>query len=430
MGSKLKPRESILRDKPVLGWVLYDWGNSAFATTVMAGFFPVFFKQFWSTGVEPTVSTARLGAANSLAGVMVALAAPVLGAMADRGILRKKFLVVFACIGIAATISLFWIGPGRWPAAMLVYILAVIGFSGGNLFYDSLIVTIGDSSQFDTISSLGYAAGYLGGGLLFTINVLMVLNPKAWGFDGISDATRFSFLTAGLWWGIFSVPLGFIRERPGRAKFSAVTLTAEGLKRLRITFKSIRSYRPVMIFLAAYWLYIDGVGTVIRMAVDYGMSIGLHSNHLILALLITQFVGFPSALVFAHIGTKYGARRGITICLWVYLAVTVWASLMDSAAEFFLLALLIGMVQGGIQALSRSYYARLIPPDCSGEFFGFFNMIGKFAAIFGPLLMGGVGLALASLGIDQTAAARLSILSIAALFASGFVLLVRVDEIR
>jgi MFS transporter, UMF1 family len=429
------PRETtafrtLLTSKPVWGWAFYDWANSAFATTVLAGFFPIFFKSFWSVGVDQTVSTARLGIANSVAGITIALAAPVLGAIADRGISRKKFVLSFALFGSVMTLALYWIGQGHWLAAAGVFALAVIGFSGGNIFYDSLLTAVTEKRHFDLVSGFGYSLGYLGGGILFAFNVWVVLHPSAFGFADAAQATQFSFLTVGIWWIVFSIPCWIlVRDEGSSSGVRLRKVIPQGLIQLKQTLRSVKQYKPVLLFLAAYWLYIDGVGTVIRMAIDYGLSIGFPSSQLITALLITQFVGFPSALLFGLIGKKFGAKQGLFICLAVYLVVVVWASLMRSASEFTVLAILIGFVQGGIQALSRSYYARLIPEDSPAEFFGFFNMTGKFAAIIGPVLMGGVGVWMASLGCSQECASRISIISISFLFITGGIVLGRVEEI-
>lgn len=372
--------------KGVLGWALYDWANSAFATTVMAGFFPVFFKQFWSVGYDATVSTARLGVANSMAGVSVALFAPLLGAIADRGTARKKFLLLFAFLGVVMTASLYLVSKGNWPMAVALYVLANVGFTGGNIFYDALITCVAPEEQVDLVSALGFSFGYLGGGILFAINIWMTLSPGTFGFADTAEAVRFSFLTVGIWWAVFSIPLVvFVKEPSRQAAPRDSHPGIAGFRQLIATFKEIRHLKTIFLFLAAYWLYIDGVDTVIRMAVDYGMSIGLAANHLMVALLITQFVGFPSAIGFGYLGQRIGAKQAIFMAISVYLFVSTWAAFMQTSSEFYILAVTVGLVQGGIQAMSRSYYARLIPAEKSAEYFGFYNMLGKFSAIMGPV---------------------------------------------
>ena len=411
---------------------MYDWANSAFATTVMAGFFPVFFKQYWSIGADATVSTARLGLGNSIAGLVVALCAPILGAIADKGGARKKFLLFFAFMGIVMTMGLYLVSRGNWPMAVLLYVLATVGFSGGNIFYDALITGITTDDKIDMVSSLGFSMGYLGGGLLFAVNVWMTLRPETFGFPDAGEAVRFSFLMVGIWWAVFSIPIFlFVKEPEGTAAGTRDhNLISAGFHQLRETFREVRHLKTIFLFLLAYWLYIDGVNTVIRMAVDYGISIGLDTKDLILALLMTQFVGFPSAIGFGFLGRKFGTRPAIFAAIAVYLFVSIWAAFMKNSTEFYVLAIIVGLVQGGIQALSRSYFARLIPVGKSGEYFGFYNMVGKFSAIIGPVFMGGVGLSIKSLGYDSQTASRISITSVALFFIAGGILLYFVNEER
>ena len=427
--------------RAVWGWALYDWANSAFATTVMSGFFPVFFKQYWSSGVDVNTSTARLGLGNAVAGALVALSAPILGAVADRGRTRKRFLALFAYLGVATTAALYFVGQGRWGFALTVYAAGVVGFSGANIFYDALLPEVSDEKDVDLVSGFGYALGYLGGGLLFLIDVLMVMMPARFGLADAGQAVRIGFLSVALWWGGFTLfTLFWVPESPPTAgEAGGPGRWRGGFIQLRHTFTRIRHLKTVMLFLCAYWLYIDGVDTIIRMAVDYGMSLGFAANDLLLALLITQFVGFPAALVFGRLGQRMGPRTGIYIAIGVYAAATLFGITMTRKEEFFILAMIIGLVQGGIQALSRSYYTRLIPADKPAEFYGFYNMLGKFAAIIGPLLVGGVGLLMRRLLMPVhptpqqaaavgTLAARWSMASVLILFAAGAVLLYFVDE--
>jgi UMF1 family MFS transporter len=417
--------------KAILSWSLYDWANSAFATTVMAGFYPIFFKQYWSVGVDTSMSTARLGFANSMAGVLVALCAPVLGAIADRGTAKKRFLAFFAYLGALMTASLTMVSAGHWGLAIACYVLGSVGFSGGNIFYDALLTGVASERRLDMVSSFGFALGYLGGGLLFAVNVWMTLRPETFGFADASEAVRFAFLTVGVWWAVFSVPLLLFVEEPRLQRpESGIAMVRAGLRQLRGTFREVRRLRTLFLFLAAYWFYIDGVDTIIRMAVDYGLSIGFDSNSLILALLITQFVGFPSAVAFGLAGSRIGPKRAIYAALGVYLFVCVWGAFIQREMEFFVLAAVVGTVQGGIQALSRSYYARMVPKDKPAEYFGFYNMLGKFAAVIGPALMGGFGLLVRRAGYSADTASRAGITSVAVLFVIGGVLLYFVDEGR
>ncbi len=412
---------SPLLRRPVVGWALYDWANSAFATTVMAGFFPVFFKQYWSAGEEVTVSTFRLGMGNGIASLAIALLAPLLGAAADRGGARVKLLTLFTVLGVVMTAGLYWVEKGDWQMAVLVYALASVGFAGGATFADSLMLDVAEEREFDLVSSYGYALGYLGGGLLFAFNVWMTLKPEVFGLRDAAAAVRVSFVTVAVWWAVFSLPLLlWVRERHMSVPLAPLAALRAGWAELGNTLQHLRRYKVLSLFLAAYWLYIDGVNTVIKMAVDYGLSLGFEAKSLITALLLTQFVAFPAALAFGWLGNRFGARRGLLLAIGIYLVTTVWAYWLDNVREFYAMAVVIGLVQGGVQSLSRSFYGRLVPPDKAGEFFGFFNMMGKFAAVVGPVLTGWVALA--------TGSSRLAILSLVLLFAAGGALLMFVPE--
>ena len=427
--------------KMVWGWVMYDWANSAFATTVMAGFFPIFFKQYWSYGIDVNMSTAQLGFGNSLASLFVAVMAPFLGAIADKGSVKKKFLIFFAYLGVLMTAGFFLIHKGQWAIAIFVYVMGVIGFSGANVFYDAILPSITSEDKIDYVSSLGFSMGYLGGGLLFLINVLMTLMPQKFGLPDAAAAVRFSFLSVAFWWGLFTLfTIGWVPEDRSSSKIrTGENFVTAGVKQLVSTFKKIRHLKTVFLFLLAYWFYIDGVDTIIRMAVDYGLSLGFESNDLIIALLLVQFVGFPAALGFGKLGERWGVRKAIYLAIAIYMGITIWGTMMTRKEEFYVLAGVIGLVQGGIQALSRSYYSRLIPRNHAAEYYGFYNMLGKFAAIIGPALMGIVGLIVRRIlmpsaptteqltSIGQIAS-RWSIGSILILFIIGVVLFYFVDE--
>lgn len=408
---------------------MYDWANSAFATTIMAGFFPLFFKEYWSAGVSTNESTALLGFANSLAAILIAVIAPVLGAIADQGSFKKRFLVFFAYLGVLMTAGLYLVHQGQWIMAALVYAVGNIGYSGANVLYDSLLTNVSSEENVDYVSSKGYALGYLGGGLLFTLNVLMYLKPGLFGLPDGATAVRVSFVTVALWWGLFTIPLIKWVPELKRQLPAGSNLVVAGFRQFGNTFSKIRHLKVLFLFLLAYWLYIDGVDTIIRMAVDYGISIGFEASSLIIALLIVQFVGFPAALAFGWLGKKWDVKKAIYVGIGVYLGVTIFAATITKEAEFYILAILIALVQGGVQALSRSYYSRLIPKNQSGEFYGFYNMLGKFAAIIGPVLIGVAGLfARDVMGLSEMLSSRLSILSVSILFIAGGWLLSRVNE--
>lgn len=404
----------------VWSWAFYDWANSAFATTVMAGFFPIFFKQYWSSGVDVTESSLKLGLANSVGSLIVAALAPALGAIADIGGIKRRFLMLFTFLGAAMTMGLYTVAEGHWQMAVVFYMLASVGFSGAIAFNDSQLVDVTTPEKFHRVSALGYGLGYLGGGILFACNVWMTLQPQTFGLSGPGEAVKISFLMVGIWWLLFSLPIFlFVKDSKPRDDRSYGAVVRQGVGQLLSTFHQISKLKTVVTFLIAYWLYIDGVNTVIKMAVDYGMSLGFDSNVLITALLLVQFVGFPAAIAFGKIGERFGAKTGILLALVVYTGATVYGYFMSNASDFYVLAIVIGLVQGGVQALSRSVFAQLIPENQSGEFFGFFNMLGKFAAVLGPTLMGLIGYLAGN--------SRVSILSLIILFIGGGLILLRVQ---
>jgi MFS transporter, UMF1 family len=412
-----------LRNRPVFAWAVYDWANSAFATTVMAGFFPVFFQKFWSTDVTPIATTSRLGYANAIAGFAIALLAPILGAIGDRGGRRKQFLLAWTFVGVGATGALYFVGQGEWFAAAMLFVLATMGFNGGVVFNDSLLLDVARPGELDRVSAFGYSLGYLGGGLLFLINVLMVSKPAWFGLADATQAVQVSFLTVAAWWLLFTIPLmRVVREQQRGPHLGFVAATQVGFRELGATIAHVRQYKTIAMFLVAYWFYIDGVNTIIKMAVNYGVSLGLDTGSLLAALLVTQFVGFPAALFFGWLGDRIGPKRGILIGLVVYAGITVYAYFLDSIAEFFALAVTVGLVQGGVQSLSRSLFGRLVPEGKNAEFFGFYNMMGKFATVLGPLLIAVVAAA--------TNNERASIISLVLLFVvgGGLLLRVRVDQ--
>jgi UMF1 family MFS transporter len=412
----------VLKRKPVVAWAFYDWANSAFATTIMAGFFPVFYSaitQELSTESSQLWFNVTLAAAS----VLIAVFAPILGAVADRGGSRKKFLVFFASLGILMSGALAWVHAGQWWMGLVLYGLGTVGFSGANVFYDSMLVDVAEDEELDLVSALGYSAGYIGGGLLFMVNVLMVQKPEWFGFSDPSTAVKASFLSVGAWWALFTLPLLlWVQETPTQDKASPVEAVRQGLRQLGATFKELRSFKVLVLFLVAYWIYIDGVNTVIKTAVFFGDRVlGLEQGALITALLLTQFVAFPAALAFGALGQRIGPKPAILIGIAVYLAALVYAwRFLQDEGDFYVLAVAIGLVQGGVQSLSRSLYARLVPPSKTAEFFGFFNMVGKFATIFGPLMIAFTPM------VVPGATDRDGILSLSILFLVGGFLLSRV----
>ena len=406
--------------RAVWSWALYDWANSAYATTVMAGFFPIFFKEYWADPNNPNQSTFYLGMANSIYAIIVAAIAPFIGAIADQGSKKKKFLIFFAFMGSIMTGGLCIVNQGHWQMAVLFYMIATIGYANANIFYDSLLPDIASEKNVDSVSSLGYGLGYLGGGSLFLLNVIMYLKPHFFGIPDGATAIKLSFLSVAIWWLVFTIPLIFFVSEPSDEKsVNLIKSINMGWKQLIETFKEIRKMRVVGMFLLAYWFYIDGVDTIIKMAVDYGMYLKFPNESLIIALLIVQFIAFPAALIYGWMASKVGTKNGIMIGIMAYSIITFLGYFMTKVVHFYILAILIGLFQGGIQALSRSLYTRIIPLSKSAEFFGFYNMFGKFAAIVGPALMGTVTIIVGD--------ARVGILSILLLFILGAYFLNKVD---
>ena len=350
-------------NKSAWSWALYDWANSAFATTVMAGFFPIFFKSYWASDLSDAESTFAIGSVNSLVGLLIAFSAPVLGAFADAGDSKRKFLFSFAFLGIITTGYLFFIPDSSWKLAVIFYGLGVIGFSGANVFYDSLLVTVSKEEERNRTSALGFSLGYLGGGILFLLNVIMFLYPNWFGLESQIDAVLWSFMSVALWWFIFSLPIYLNVKEPTQSSSgkSVNRIITEAFSSLVNTARSIKEYKSAVIFLLAYFLYMDGVDTIIRMATSYGSDIGLSATSMIQALLLTQFVGFPATLVFGYYADKFGYKYSLSFAIIVYIFVVLFSSQMDTALEFYVVACVVGLVQGGVQAISRSFFSTLIP---------------------------------------------------------------------
>ena len=407
--------------KKVISWTLYDWANSAFATTVMAGFFPLFFTNYWSKDIiTDDESTFYLGLSNSLASLIVAVVAPFLGAISDTGSTKKKFLFTFAFLGILSTSLLWIVKQGNWQLAAILYGLGCIGFASGNVFYDSLLPSVAKKKDLDFVSSLGFVIGYLGGGLLFVLNILMYQNPQWFGISDATTAIRLSFVSVGIWWAIFSIPIFlFVPEKKNVNNHSFFQTISLGWNQLKTTFIEIKQMKVIGTFLLSYWLYMDGVDTIIRMALNIGSTLGFESSDMITALIMVQFIGIPAGLAFNWFSSKITPKNAVLVAIFFYAIGTSLAYFMTTKLHFFMLAGMIGLFQGGIQAISRSLFARLVPKGKEGEFFGFYNMLGKFSAVLGPILLGAVTL--------MTGSVRIGLLSIVGLFIGGGLVLYRVD---
>jgi UMF1 family MFS transporter len=363
-------------------WALTAWANHGFVTTVLVGFFPVFLNKYWAADLPGTRSTLYLGITNSAASLVVMLLAPWLGALADRRGHRRRWLGLFTLLGVVATALLAAVGRGAWYWALPVFALASIGLYGGSSFQDALLVQVATPQESNRVSAYGFAAGYLGGGLLLLVNAVMAMQPQWFGIADAATATRIAFVDVAIWWALFTLPLfRYVPEAPP-------TVEPPGWRELRASILKVLGDVTVRRFLIAFWLYIDAIGTLQQMAVDFGAKLGLPTSALIGALLMVQFIAFPAAVVFGRIGDRIGAQRAILIGLAVFMFVTCWALFLRTTWQFYVMAALVGCVQGGVQSLSRSLYSRLIPRERAGEYFGFYNMLGKFAAVVGPLLVG------------------------------------------
>ena len=404
-------------------WAMYDWANSAFMTTIVAAVFPIYFSRVAAADLQPAEATARFALTTTVALSIVAVLSPFLGALADCLGAKKRLLGAFMGLGVLATACMFFIQQGDLVLASVLFILGNIGATGSFVFYDSLLPHIAAPKEIDRVSTAGYALGYVGGGLLLLVNLAWIQMPDLFGIDGVGLATRLSFLSVAVWWLGFSIPL-FRRVPEPRRGLEADeeiggSLMRAALTRLAETLRELRRYRQAFLMMVAFLVYNDGIGTIIRMATTYGTEIGIPQNALITALVLVQFVGIPFAFLFGQIASRLGAKRSIFLALVVYTGVSVLGYFMQTAAHFYALAVLVGMVQGGSQALSRSMFAGMIPRHKSSEFFGFFGVFEKFAGIAGPAVF--------ALTIWATGSSRNAILSVIAFFVVGGLLLAFVD---
>jgi len=403
--------------KVINSWAMYDWANSAFVTTVMAAVLPVYYSKVAASTLPPNVATAYWGYTTTIALLIVAFLSPILGAIADFAGVKKKFLAYFAAMGIVATAFLYFVQTGDWLIASLFFIVGNIGFAGSDMFYNSLLPHVARPEDIDQVSTRGYAFGYLGGGLMLAINIAMIqLMPDA------EVATRLAFVTVSIWWAVLTIPiLRNVTEPPASKKgLEHLSPIRAGFQRLNVTFHEIRHYRQLFIFLIAFWVYNDGIGTIIKMATIYGAEIGIDQTTLIGTLLLVQFVGIPFSFAFGWLAKRLGTKNSIYLALAVYTLISILGYFMSAAWHFWVLGIMVGTVQGGAQALSRSLYGSMTPKAKTAEFFGFYGMSSKFAGIAGPLLFAVVG--------QIAGSSRLSIVSIIIFFVVGGYLLSRVDE--
>ena len=405
-------------------WAMYDWANSAFQTTIIAAIFPIYFQKVAAADLPPPVATSRFAWATTWSILIVAIITPLLGAVADYAAMKKKLLGVFLVIGALATGAMYWITRGDWLFALVLFVIGNVGVAGSIVFYESLLPHLVGQDELDRVSSAGYAVGNIGGGVLLAINVLMMSRPSLFGLPSREIAVRASLASVAVWWVVFSIPLfRDVPEPPRRLEADerpSANALVTGARRLMETFRELRVYRQAFIFLLAFLLYNDGIQTIIRMATIYGTEIGIDDNAMIAALLVTQFIGIPFAFLFGMFAGKIGAKAAVFVGLAVYAFITVLGYFMHSAIEFFALAILVGMVQGGTQALSRSLFASMIPRHKSSEFFAFFSVFERYAGILGPAIFAWV--------VAHSGTSRNAILSVLAFFVIGGALLMLVDE--
>ncbi|MBN1877523.1 MAG: MFS transporter [Anaerolineae bacterium] len=399
-------------------WCMYDWGSSAFSTTIEAAVLPAYFSQIAEGVLAGNVATAYWGSVNSVALFINAILAPILGSLADYTGSKKRMLGLFAGMGVFATALMFLVNTGGWALALVLFFLGTIALGASYIFYDALLGHITDEEERDFVSAKGYALGYLGGGLLLALNIAMI-----WFLTDNNLGYRLSLFSVAIWWAIFTLPL--LRRVPEPPPQTAgvdtgVSPLRGSFQRLRQTFSEIRKYRELFKFLIAFWLYNDGIGTIIKMATIYGAEIGIGTLDMVGALLLTQFVGIPFSLLFGKFSKKLGTKQSIMVGLGWYALLTTTAYFMSAAWHFWALAFAVGMVQGGTQALSRSLYSQMAPKARSAEFFGFYDISSKFAGIIGPMLFAVVSLV--------AGGSRLSIVSLVIFFLGGIFLLSRVDE--
>ncbi len=411
----------------VRAWALYDWAISAFQTSVQVALLPIFFVKVAAATLPAASATQRWAIANTIAALVVAIVSPILGALSDVAGAKKRFLAGFALLGIAAVFGLFFVNRGDHVLAAWLYVIATVGATASFVFYESLLPHLVAPDQLDRVSTAGYAVGYIGGGLLLALNLAWVLSPATFGISPDNNLpVRLSFVSVAVWWFVFMIPLlRRVKEPPLMREpdeGGTVSLLVTPFVRLGETLRSLRTFKPAFLMLLAFLIYNDGIQTIIRMATAYGTEIGIGESSLITAILIVQFAGMPFSFLYGQLAARIGAKRAVFLGLLAYAGISVIGYFMKSARDFYILAFLVSMVQGGTQALSRSLFASMIPAHKSGEFFGFYSVFEKFASVFGPLLF--------AIAIEQTGSSRSAILGVIAFFAIGALILSRVDVVE
>jgi UMF1 family MFS transporter len=399
---------------------MYDLANSTYYTTIIAAVFPIYFSRVVAADLEEADALSSFAWASTIAILVVAIVAPILGAIADHAAIKKRLLAIFAGIGITTCFAMFWVTEGEWLFALTLFVIGNVGVAGSVVFYESLLPHLVGPSELDRVSTAGYAIGYLGGGVMLAINLLMIQQPAMFGLADAGVGTRVSLAAVGLWWLVFTLPLMLkVPEPRALAGAPGNVSVIDGVRHLMGTFRELRKYRHALLFLLAFFVYNDGIQTMIKMAAIYGDTIGLDSGAMITALLLTQFIGVPAAFAFGALADRIGAKAAVYLGLGVYILIAALGYYMKTSFHFFALAILVGLVQGGTQALSRSLFASMIPRQKSSEFFAFFGVFERYAGVLGPAVFATV--------VSISGEGRAAILAVLIFFIAGALLLTRVD---
>ena len=405
--------------RTVKSWIAYDAGNSAFATTVVAAFFPIFYIEFWASNLPKIEASIYLNWTLVVCNVSILLSGPVIGAITDINQSTKRSLTIFTVTSVFFVGLLYFLSAGSWIYALVFFGIANFCFCVAQIPYDKILTKITSPEKFSIISNQGYAWGYAGGGLLFIVNALMSIYPESFGLASQSDAIRVSFLMVSIWWLLFLIPLLVnFKETTNNQRSKGIVISS--LKNIVTTLKSVYQYKNAFLFLIAFFLFIDGAHTVIYLASTFALNLGLETSSIIQALILVQLVAFPATLIWGYVANRFGDKLVLYITISSYIFIIIYSTTLSSALEFYLLAAWVGCVQGGIQGSSRGYFGKLIPKEKAGEFFGLYNVMGRAGAILGPLLVGSL--------LTLYGNVRIALLPIAILFIIGGLLLIRVKN--
>ena len=411
--------ENKIFTKTVKSWIAYDAGNSAFATTVVAAFFPIFYLQYWASSMTELEASVFYSWALVISNVSILLSGPVIGAITDLNQSTKKSLTVLTLTSVFFVGLLYFLQAGSWMLALTFFVIANYCFCVAQIPYDMILTKISTPNNFSIISNQGYAWGYFGGGLLFIVNAFMSINPSAFGLVSQAEAIRVSFLMVSVWWLIFLMPL-LLNFKETKEVNKSKNSIIQSIKNIVSTFKSVYKYKNAFIFLVAFFLFIDGAHTVIYMASTFALNLGLETNAIIQALILVQIVAFPATLIWGYVAGRFGDKLVLYITIISYVCIIIYSTTLSSALEFYLLAACVGCVQGGIQGSSRGLFGKLLPKDKAGEFYGLYNVMGRAGAILGPAMVGGL--------LTIYGNVRIALLPIAILFILGGLLLTRVKN--